>query len=326
MTLNGSNGKRHDSSEALRRADRLVAMRREDLERVLPIDELQMELTDKWIVPVLAEIEQEFLAIRISADVELSRRFATDPSKPGDTKITKIYPEGYCLQITNQVMAEFERRHAERPSKASIAIETFRHAGGHFHRVWGILRDKYFQNALQIGSMYFDVANDTVDVAKPKIEYMPMADSGFRNISSYEEYAEIVENYCGGEVYPNIHFPRLAPLMPILWIDERQELKIRSSIHYMLRLNIDSEFHAAERFLTQSSWANRPLPDAMAKRVERFKAESLPAKSRTPATGVSDEILRAMCEEYRTNRTYTSHSFLTQMLEWSSKVKLKADA
>ena len=326
MTLNGSNGKRLKSSEAFRSADRLVARRREDLERVEPIDEIQMELTEKWIVPALAEIETEFLEIRMAVDVELSRRFAQVPSKPEIPKATKIYPEGYCLQITKHVLDEFEKRHAERPSRVSTTIDSFRRDGGHFHRVWGILRDKYFQNALQIGSLYFDVANDTVDVAKPKLEYMPMADSGFRNIASFEEYATIVESYCGGTVYPNNHFPVLAPLMPILWFDERQELSIRSSIQYMLQMNIDSDFHAAERFLTQSPWTDRPLPEAMAEQLERYKAESLPSKSRTPATGVSVEILRAKCEEVRMNRTYSSRSFLTQMLEWSSKVRLKADA
>ncbi|MBI1322332.1 hypothetical protein GC170_03965 [bacterium] len=303
-----------------------MARRREDLERVLPIDELQIALTEKWIVPVLAEIETEFLEIRMAVDVELSRRFAQGPSKPGFSKATKIYPEGYCLQITKHVLDEFEKRHAERPSKVSTTIDSFRRDGGHFHRVWGILRDKYFQNALQIGSLYFDIANDTVDVAKPKLEYMPMADSGFRNITSFEDYATIVESYCGGTIYPNNHFPSLAPLMPILWIDERMELTIRSSIQYMLHMNIDTGFLAAERFLTQSPWADRPLPDAMAERIERFKAESLPAKSRTPATGVSLETLRANFEEYRNDRSHSSRVFLARMLDWSFRVRLKIDS
>ncbi len=325
MTTNRTNQMRLDGSSAKLRAARLTSKQRDDLERVLPIDELQLELTEKWILPRLQEIETELLDIRIAVDVELSERFSPDAVDSASSKFTKIYPEGYCFQITKRVLSEFERRNAGSPSEAGVAIASFRRAGGHFHRVWGILRDLYFQNALQIGSYYFDVANDTVDVAKPKVEFMPMAESGFRNVTSYEEFATILERYCGGTAFPNTHFPMLAPLMPVLWIDTNEALTIQSCIHFMMRMNLDSGFRAAERFLTQSPWAERTLPATMAERVERFKAETLPAKSRAPSGGVSSGMLLARCEEFRTNRSYSSPAFMARMIEWSSGVRLNSN-
>jgi hypothetical protein len=37
-------------------------------------------------------------------------------------------------------------------------------------KVFVLLKGRYFQNALQLGNLYVDVANDTVDTAKPKLE------------------------------------------------------------------------------------------------------------------------------------------------------------
>lgn len=297
----------------------------ESLERILPIDEFQVELTERMIVPVLPAIEAEFLDIRNIVDGELSRRPSKDESLDGPVRENDPYPKGFCLEITVHALKELESRIAKRSSPACAAIDSFRRAGGHFHRVWGILRDRYFQNALQIGSYYFDTANDTVDPAKPKVEYKPMAESGFRNVTSCEDFATILESYWGGWIYPNTHFPTLAPLMPMIWVSDRQVLTVQSPIRYMLRMNIDSGFRTSERFLTQSEWARRSLPVEIGDQIMAFKTAKLPEKSRTPAAGLPAPRLSELCRTYRDNSHHTSQAFLNHLVRWSSRIRIQLE-
>ena len=60
-------------------------------------------------------------------------------------------------------------------SPVERAIREFIGKGGAFRSVWGVLREQYFQNAIQLGGLYVDVSNDTVVVTKPKVEILPIA-------------------------------------------------------------------------------------------------------------------------------------------------------
>ncbi|MGK0185723.1 MAG: hypothetical protein ACI9R3_001502 [Verrucomicrobiales bacterium] len=203
-------------------------------------------------------------------------------------------------------------------------MSAFRREGGHVTRVWGVLRNRYFQNALQLGSFYFDVANDTVDVTKPKVEYMAMAESGFRNIESYSEFADVAERYWECEIYPNLHFPRLAPLLPLVKISRAGVLSLACSIYLMQRMNLDSGFVASEEFISSSKWADRRLSDEWLERIQRYKAEHFSEQIQTPRGGVESAEVAQLCAEYRTSNVYSSRSSLARVLASAKNLTIKA--
>lgn len=304
--------------------ERLLARDPADVERVLPIDDRQRELTERYIAPNLQRLEEEFLAIRETVDANIRRRLEDGRASGGRVAAPDAYPKGFCLPITVEAVSEFEARSANGSSAAFAAVSAFRRAGGHVTKVWGVLRNQYFQNALQLGSIYFDVANDTVDVTKPKVEYMPMAESGFKNIDSYAGFADVTERYWKCEIYPNLHFPRLAPLLPLLKRSQEGDLSLESPIYYMQRMNVDSGFRASETFVTGSAWSDKRLPDEWLDRIQRYKADNLSARVRTPRAGVEPADVARLCAEYRASPAYTSRPFLTRVLQSAATLSLPA--
>lgn len=122
--------------------------------RILDPD-AQAALTERYLLPVLSELEACLLAVRRQLDPELER---LQPVKLG-----KPYPLGQCLEIAEAVQARLRTlAESDLPAGAAIglrALWAFRRAGGDFRRVWGDLRGQYFQNAFQLGTLYIDVAN-----------------------------------------------------------------------------------------------------------------------------------------------------------------------
>ena len=304
--------------------ERLLARDPADVERVLPIDNFQRELTDHHILPVLPQLEEEFLAIRETVDAKIRQRLEEARANGKSDVAPDKYPKGFCLQISVEAVAEFEARNVNDPSPGYQAVTAFRRAGGHVTKVWGVLRNEYFQNALQFGSIYFDVSNDTVDVTKPKVEYMPMAESGFKNIESYAEFADVAERYWNCRIYPNLHFPRLAPLLPILKLSPDGVLSLDSCVYFMQRLNVDSGFRASETFLTSNDWTDKRLPDEWLERIRNYKTTHLSAEARTPRDGVESSEAARLCAEYRVSTTYTSRPFLTRVFHSAATVSIES--
>jgi len=178
---------------------------------------------------------------------------------------------------------------------------------------------------LQLGFHYFDTAHDTVVVTKPKVESMPMAASGFRSVESFADFATIAERYWGVQVFPNCHFPRLAPLLPILWLSPDGVLGLHSHIYFMQRMKQESGFRDAEAFLTRSEWATRPLPPDWEGRVQRFKERTLSPEARTPPGGAGPERLAAECAACRANQAYGSPAFLARIFTAATTVVITAD-
>jgi hypothetical protein len=309
-----------DTSQTI---DRLLARDPYDIGRILPIDERQQELTARHIVPVLPHLEAEFLAVREVIDVELRRQF--EEARAAGAALPDDYPKGCCLQITRRAYAEFLSRSAAAPSVAAAAVGAFRNAGGHISQVWGVLRNQYFQNALQFGSIYFDCANDTVVVTKPKVEYMPMADSGFKNIDSWEEFADVAERYWHCDIYPNRYFPLLAPLLPIVAVTRDGVLSLREGSYYMQRLNLESGLRASEVFLTSGAWSDRHLPGEWLDRIALYKQKRIAQTAATPREGLEPSALSRLCAQYRADAAYTSRAFLTRVYQSAGRLVIRRD-
>lgn len=143
-------------------------------------------------------------------------------------------------------------------------MKSFLDHGGQGRLVWGVLRDRYFQNAIQLGSLYVDVSNDTVDVRKRKVEILPMADSGLALVRDAAHFVRIGEAYWKGRFYANTALPSLAPAFPIIMVDRDGRLQMQSNSGYMMRLFGADGFRLAEQWLREGPAP--PLPVAQALR------------------------------------------------------------
>jgi hypothetical protein len=159
------------------------------------------------------------LRVRLAEDRALALRYPRYASKP--------YPLGRCLEIRDAVFTGLEHllngKLVAQPEDLPVLkqLHGYIAQGGVCHKVWGSLRRTYFQNAIQLGTWYVDVANDTVVTTKPKIEILPMGRSGFANIDDYHHFAEVARIYWQVDVFANTVFPLLAPLFPLICSNEK---------------------------------------------------------------------------------------------------------
>lgn len=251
----------------------------------------QQLLTDRYLAPNLLELESYFLAIRESLDNELSQL------KP--VKLGKAYPLGQCLEIAEAV---YKRLRATRQIslpphaiKGFNAMRAFLRDGGSFRQVWGDLRGQYFQNAFQLGTLYLDVANDTVVATKPKIEILPFEQANIVPIRDFEHFIIVAQRYWKDEIYPNHVLPRLAPYCPLIHMSKLGAVRLHDASQYMIGMTRIKAFEPSETALRAA-----PLPQDLFDAVrEALKGTSLRVAS-NPDRG-RREALR-QCQQYRAKR------------------------
>ncbi|PXW67345.1 glycosyltransferase involved in cell wall biosynthesis [Loktanella sp. PT4BL] len=210
---------------------------------------LSARLTQKFLQPVLPALEAFLLDLRRQVDFELT---ATSPQKYG-----KSYPLSQCLEISKAVQKLVGTVDANQLSGpvliGCLALRGFLAAGGEMRRVWGDLRGSYFQNAFQIGTLYVDVANDTVVPSKPKVEILPFEASGLVAIKDYSHFAKIAESYWSVTAWPNHVYPEIAPFFPLLIETQVGSFELRDPGGYMMGLNLNRAFKPAEAYLTKTA-------------------------------------------------------------------------
>jgi hypothetical protein len=192
---------------------------------ILEVDDKQKKLTEKWILPHVETITDDLCKIRANVDKRLKK----------DIKHSKSYPVGMCQEIRNEVYKEMLGASGmNKDLKGLQMVRNFIREGGILKAFWGIDQEKYFQNAIQVGTSILDVANDTVDPRKPKIVFYPdMETAPIKRINSVEAMAEIMERYWGYEIYPNIYFPNLAPFFPIICIKKLIHPKTKKEVRFL---------------------------------------------------------------------------------------------
>lgn len=207
----------------------------------MPATPQQTVLTQRHLLPAQAAIYDYLMGLRGEIDPVMSSRYPMRFGKP--------YPLGCCLEITNMVVAELNKR-VHNPSHPGLAaIRSFVMAGGMVRIIWGVLRESYFQNAMQFGDLYVDVSNDTVTPTKPKVEILPMTESGLVAIRDIDHFVRTANNYWQMQVYANHALPGLAPFMPMIGIYKTGEISVQSASDYMIALMMLDRFHMAENWL-----------------------------------------------------------------------------
>lgn len=225
-------------------------------QQIAPVDTQQRALTDAYLAERIDVLQAYFLDLRITVDALLAAQL---PAAAG-----KAYPYGRCEEITRELYALLLTRLRQPETPIEQVLRGFMAQGGIVRSVWGVLREQYFQNALQFGGLYVDVANDTVDVNKPPVEILPLADSGMTAVRDLAHFRRTAESYWGATIYANHLLPSLAPLLPMVSVSPgRLQSGLQSACDYMIALMCLDSFEQAEAWLRDGP----ALPDEEAAKL-----------------------------------------------------------
>jgi hypothetical protein len=154
---------------------------------IVPVDDVEVAVNRMCLAGISESLMTYFLALRTKADAALTSLLSPLSGKR--------HPYGRCEEITRELHARLVKR-LERPTCAvEHAIRDFIGKGGAFRRVWGVLREQYFQNAIQLGGLYADLSKDTVVVTKPKVEIRPIEVSGLVPVRDIAHFRQTAERY-----------------------------------------------------------------------------------------------------------------------------------
>lgn len=268
-------------------------------------------LTQQHLSPVLAALETCLLELRQHIDAELL------PRQP--MKLGKPYPLGQCQEISQALrtrIAQGEPSHFSATARMGWnSLRGFVQAGGTFRAVWGDLRGLYFQNAFQLGSLYVDIANDTVVASKPKVEILPWEQAGLSAIADFAHFRKRAQSYWGQTVYPNHAIPQLAPYCPFILLRPDGLLQMHEATDYMVGLAARDHFGSSEAVLKEA-----PLPDAVFERIARSLRHlgmPLPANA---AQGRGQALQH--CRTYRAKSHYSTPPSLSEVLQTAALLNL----
>ncbi len=256
-------------------------------QQIAPVDDRLADVTRRHLAGREDALMAYFLALRAGVDAELAPRFP--PAAPG-----KPYPYGRCEEITRAVVAQLADR-LKRPSDPVERLLTaFMAQGGAVRTIWGVLRDQYFQNALQVGGLYIDVSNDTVVVTKPKVEILPIERSGLVPVRSIDHFRQTAERYWGAMIFVNHLAPSLAPILPMVSSSPGRLLPgLQSACDYMIALMMRDGFLQAEDWVRDgpeppqevAQAVLEALPPDLRARTGNGRAEAVAACQRARAAG-----------------------------------------
>jgi hypothetical protein len=213
-------------------------------QEIAPFDRRQAELSLRHLGHAGEALMAYFLALRAEVDADLAPRFPAAAGKP--------YPYGRCEEITRELYARLLPRLRNPGHPVEQALLALGADGGIVQTVWGVLREQYFQNALQFGGLYVDVSNDTVFVEKPKIEILPVEHCGLVAVRDLAHFRATAKKYWNADIYVNSMAPTLAPLLPMVSYSPGKLLPcLQSACDYMIALMCRDGFSASEEWLRE---------------------------------------------------------------------------
>ena len=179
--------------------------------------------------------------LRLKADLTLAPKYPHFAGKP--------YPLGRCKEIRDEMYSLLMQHQSYTEFPILNILKTAQQQRPELQKVWGSLRDEFFQNAMVIDQWYIDVANDTVDANKPRVEIVPFAQSGFSQITSFKQFAHIARPYWQVELYRNEVCPALAPFLPIICVGKNQTSWLAAANDEMLKVAMHSEFKSSQEII-----------------------------------------------------------------------------
>jgi hypothetical protein len=187
------------------------------------------------------ELLDRFMKLRAKVDLELAH--------------FPDYPVGCCEFITRRVRAL---------ALQEPWMKEWTDAGLRLRRIYGILKDLYFQNAMQLGPLYIDPANDTVDIGKTPVEILPVREVPWVNLRDPAEYRRVAERYLNLKLYPNLCLSVLFPFMPYIAIDEKGHVYPLRHQDVIFWKDADMDFKFSDDWLASLAPEDRLPPSAQA--------------------------------------------------------------
>jgi hypothetical protein len=280
-------------------------------QQIAPVDATQSALTRVCLAGIGDALMAYFLALRAQVDATLAPQLPFAGGKP--------YPYGRCEEITRDLHGRLLQRLRQPAHPVEHALHDFITRGGVMRSVWGVLREQYFQNALQFGSLYIDVSNDTVVVSKPAVEILPIESCGLVPVRDLAHFRQTAERYWGAATYANHLLPSLAPLLPMVTASPGRLVPgLQSACDYMIGWMCRDGFTQAEAWLRDGP---APPPDVAAAVWAATPADLL------PWTGQAREEAVAACRRARVAGCHLDASWRqARVLDYLRSVRLTGAA
>lgn len=237
----------------------------------------------------------------------------------GPAKNSKPYPIGQCLEISLAVSKYLNHLEpstlaSAAPEQGYAALKRFLQNGGTIRQVWGDLRGDYFQNAFLAGTLYIDVANDTVVTTKPKVEILQFEESGLTAIEDYHHFSRIAARYWKATVVPNHLLPSIAPFYPLIMISPDKGISLQSNTSYMLALTQRQGFRPSEAALSM-----QPMGIDLFRFLARRLAGLHCKVAATPEQGLEEALQH--CRECRNNGPSITKEIRAQAAEAGQRLE-----
>ena len=217
----------------------------------------QAKVTAAVLLPSMPRLVEALGRARKQVDSEFRSRAAEEP--PGSTSevagsvTIADYPVGFCRIIRDAVRDRLRDDPAWRAVvRRGVAVRD----------VFVILKGRYFQNAMQVGNLYVDVANDTVDPSKHWLEWAPVPEVDFENPSDITRIAAVSAAYHGCTVHPNTVFPLLAPAVPLLAVRSNGRIDLLDAAPTVFLKDLDDGLAGYRRWVESGFGGTSPLPAA----------------------------------------------------------------
>jgi hypothetical protein len=226
-------------------------------QQIVPVDPRQAALTDGLLAAAGGALTDWFLALRLEADAALAPRLRSVAGK--------AYPYGRCEEITRDVFMRMAAR-IKQPTlcEINLFLHNFVVGNGDVRTVWGVQEERYFQNAIQIGALYVDVAGDTVVITDPKVEILPIFDCGLAHVRDIAHFRRTAQAYWNADIYINDCAPSLAPVLPMICAGSGHfRPSLQSACDYMLALMMRDAFLDAETWLRNGPAPPPEIADAL---------------------------------------------------------------
>ncbi|MCF3649107.1 hypothetical protein [Synoicihabitans lomoniglobus] len=218
----------------------------------------QRRVTQRVLEPRLPAVTSRLAALRAEVDASHADRIQAAASSDsahsgayGEINWAR-YPIGFCRHIRDAVK--------ERLPRDPIFQELLA-AGVVIKPVFIFLQGSYFQNALQIGNYYVDVANDTVFPEKPKLEWAPIDEVDFENVETWPRFATVAETYLKVALYPNTLFPLAFPAAPFLAVRSNGRIDLLVSQHQIALKDLGDDLRRTRTLLDDPVLMERRLPE-----------------------------------------------------------------
>jgi len=216
----------------------------------------QKSLTQALVMPKIEKIMQDLSLMRDDFDQAFYKKHKQEIETKKNKNIyghidVLDYPIGFCQLIRDGLFDKFVQLDV---------IKQLIQQGVICKKVYIILDDRYFQNAIQLGYLLIDVANDTANPNEARIYYKSFDDLNYRNFYCYDKYFQIAEKYLNLKFYPNRLLPQIYNIYPVFALSADGICSLFLHQEIILYKDISMNFKLSEDFKRSSSFNNRVLP------------------------------------------------------------------